>query len=86
MTEETDMSEEERVNKLLMLHGDILVQLMAHERFKMFLTANYDIHLDEEKNVFVVREYTAEHARQNVLDTLEQQKNEKSPIITLDKG
>lgn len=82
--QEPEVSPEEmqqRQVQLLLLHGDIMQQLMMHERFQFFLTANYDIHLNEVAQRFEVKEFPHAEVKQNMESLYKAKHAEKSPII-----
>lgn len=65
-TEVTPEQLQERERHLLLLHGDIFAQLMRHDRFKVFLAANYDIHVNEETQRFEVKEFAPSDVMENM--------------------
>lgn len=78
--EETPEQHQQTV-QLLLLHGDILKQLMQFERFQFFLTTNYDIHLNEEAQRFEVKEFPHSEVKQHMEALYKAKHEEKSPII-----
>lgn len=78
---ETPEQEQQRAVQLLLLHGDIMRQLMAFERFQFFLTANYDIHLNEKDQRFEVKEFPHSEVKQNMEAIYKAKHEERSPII-----
>jgi hypothetical protein len=62
--ERTEITGEEKEKVLLMLHGDVLLQLLQHSRFQYFIAANYEIKpkIDHEGHSigFTVREFPLE--------------------------
>lgn len=60
--EKTEVTENEKEQLMLMVHGEILVELLKYPRFQAFIAANYEIKPnvdDEAKSVgFTVREFS----------------------------
>lgn len=91
MSEEEDQQElkltpeeEEQADNMLRMHGDVLAQLMQHQRFVIFLHANYDVQLvmnQEEKTVkYVVMEHPSDVAADNMLKLTQQIRDENPQI------
>jgi len=77
-----ELTQEQQTYHLLMLHGDIMQQLMQHERFQFFLASNYDIALNEEQQRFVVKEFPHTEVKQNMESLHKALKDQKSPLVT----
>ena len=73
MTEEKEkLEDKEKLESLLLIHGQILYELMEFPRFKMFLAANYEIeHKDGE---LTVSEYSNEHAKELLKKAIDAEK------------
>lgn len=77
LTEErVEITGEERQKLLLMVHGQILVELLQHERFQLFLAGNYSIEpkIDHEGQSvgFTVREFTQEEVSKMMREALKE--------------
>jgi hypothetical protein len=79
--QEISSEQHQQTVQLLLLHGDIMQQLMQFERFQFFLTANYDVHLNEEAQRFEVKEFPHADVKQNMEALYKAKHAEKSPII-----
>src|SRR5688572_21055897 len=67
-----EITGEEKEKVLLMLHGEVLLQLLQHPRFQFFLAANYEIkpNIDHEGQSIglIVREFTLEEVQKMMTD------------------
>lgn len=74
--EKVEPTEVEKHNVLLMLHGEILSQLLQYSKFQAFLAANYEIKQnidDTSKGIgFTVREMTNQESADILKKALEQ--------------